>query len=152
MSRIGLTQNQLTGSVFSYWRDLFSPEVKTVFPGMQIDTAKENKWVELWMQSTLRKPQRVTSQKLHDVSILVHCFSHAGNERSHINQLAETSLELLSQQILVIRDFEQAGVPIVGYLKLYEAESRILTRNRLEKESGLQHIVVTCDGIAQSLI
>ena len=146
------TQEDVGASLFAYWADELPISVSTVYPGTRLNTAVLDEWIELWIDAWSRKPQRATSRQLIDLSISAHCFAKQGTDKSRVHELADGARATLSQQTVAVRDFDFSGTPIVGYAKLFETETRDLTRSNLSSgEHSLQHLLVSCRGIAQEL-
>jgi len=146
------TQEDVGASLFAYWADQFPLAVSTVYPGTRVNTAALDEWIELWIDAWSRKPQRITSRQLIEVSLSAHIFVKQGTDKSRVHELADAARVTLSQQTVAVRDYEESGAPVVGYAKLFETEARDLTRNNLTSlQHSMQHLLVSCRGIAQEV-
>lgn len=144
-----LQHEQVAAGLFTWWNDNFPLSVATVYPGMRIDTNDLSEWLEMWIDTWSRRPQRPSPEWM-DIAIAVHCFVRPSTDKSRILELVNATCSTLSQQTVPIQDFELSGLPVVGYTMLFEAESRDLTRNHLNRlQHPLQHYVVSLRGIAQ---
>ena len=138
----------LESSVQTYWRHHFTADVTTIFPGMAVDTSQFTSWAELWIQSSRQRRGRVTSLPMLDVAVVVHLFSRVRQNPGDLRSLIDQACELLTQRTLLIRDFAHQGMPIVGYLKLYEARAQLMVEGEASsRQPGLSHAVVTCEGL-----
>lgn len=148
MSSGVLRLEQVTVSVLAWWRNTFPLRVATVWPGTVLDTAGVTEWVEGW--SGL--PQRAGGPERVELSLTVHCFTKPGMDVGRVQELADAARETLSQQTIAVRDFAESGGPVVGYVSVFEAEVRDLTRNHAGSlQKGMRHAVVTCRGVAQGV-
>jgi hypothetical protein len=146
------TQEGVSGSLYSFWADQFPLSVSTVYPGTRIDTAEIDEWIELWVDAWSRRPQRASSRQLIELSLTAHCFVKQGTDKSRVHALADAARATLSQATVAVRDYETSGTPVVGYAKLFETETRDLTRNNFASlQHSMQHLMVACRGIAQEL-
>ncbi len=138
----------IESSLQAYWKHQFSPEVVTIFPGMLVETSKLTSWAEVWVQSSLRRRGRATSLPMVNVSAVVHLFSRHGQQPGVLRRMMDEACGLLSSRTLLVRDFQRAGSPVVGYLKLYEAQARTMVEGQgASRQPGLSHAVVTCEGM-----
>ena len=149
---MGLKQEQVTGSVLAWWRDEFPLSVLTVWPGTAVETAGARAWIEIWVEEFARGPQRSGAPERMDLSISVHCFVEGSTDKGRVQEIADAVRETLSQRTIPIHDHDASGAPLVGYVRILEAETRELTRNQQASlQEGLQHVVVTWRGVAQQV-
>ncbi len=143
---------QIESSLQSYWRGQFSGEVPTYFPGMLVDHARQSRWAELWVQSSRQRKARVGGIRLLDVSVVLHLFAQRNTQPGVMRELVDEAVGVLSLKTLVIRDFRRTGGPVVGYLKLFEAQTRWMSDQKSnESKLGVDHTVITCEGLAQMI-
>lgn len=147
-----MSLSSLHGSLFTYWRKHGPQQVTTVFPGMTLDTTGFNQWVELWVTSLNRVRTRDALPGIIELEVIAHCFQKKHNDLAAAGNLLDDVQETLTNQRIVIRNFTNPSVPVIGYLQLGEPQIRDLSRNpSASGEHQLTHHVVTCSGIAQFL-
>lgn len=145
-----LSHEAISASLLSHWSDQFGGSTTTIYPGMKVDTSELSEWVEIWVDSWSRRPQRIGGLPLIDVTATVHCFVKAGNDTGRIHELTDTVRSIFAQESVPLKDFTQSGEPDIGVIRLKEPETRNLTRN----QSGslqviLHHTAVIVRGSAQ---
>jgi hypothetical protein len=148
-----LSQEAISASLLSYWSDQFGGGVTTIYPGMKVDTAELPEWVEIWVDSWSRRPQRIGGIPLIDVTATVHCFVKAGSDSGRIQKLTDAVRSVFAQESVPLIDFSQSGAPDIGVIRLKEPETRNLARN----QSGslqviLHHTAVIVRGTAQGSV
>lgn len=142
----------VTASLFVHWDDQFPLPVATIYPGTRVNTAALDEWIELWIDTWSRRPQRASAKELIDVSVTAHCFVKQGLDKSRVQELADAVRATISQKTIAVRDYDTSGSTVVGYATIFEAETRELTRNNLNSlQHSMQHLVVSCRGIAQEI-
>ena len=145
-----LSQEAISASLLSYWSDQFGSGVTTIYPGMKTDTAGLSEWVEIWVDSWSRRPQRIGGIPLMDVTATVHCFVKTGTDSGRIHELTDIARSLFAQESVPLIDFTQSGEPNIGVIRLKEPETRNLTRNQSGSlEVVLHHTAVIVRGRAQ---
>ncbi len=143
-------QELITASLFSYFRDEFPLVVTIAYPGVRIDTAELDEWLELSIAEWTRRPQRSGGLKQIGLSLTVHCFVKQNLDKSRIHELADAVRETISQKTVPLRDYDVSGTPVIGYGTLREPETRDLTRFDVNAQRhAMQHLVITCAGVAQ---
>ena len=147
-----LSQKDIAGSLFSFWADQFPLTVTTIYPGTRIETVSLAEWMELWIETWSRRPQRGTNKQVLELAVSVHCFVKQGLDKSRIHELADAVRSTIAQQTIAIRDNAMSGTPVTGYLMLTEPQTHELTRNNIGSlQHAMQHLVITCRGVAQQI-
>lgn len=145
-----LSQEAISASLLSYWSTQFGSSVTTIYPGMKVDTADLTEWVEIWVDSWSRRPQRIGGIPLIDVTATVHCFVKAGSDSGRIQELTDVVRSVFAQESVPLKDFTQSGAPEIGVIRLKEPETRNLTRNHSGSlQVVLHHTAVIVRGTAQ---
>lgn len=146
-----LSHESISASLLKFWSDQFSAGVTTVYPGMKVNTTDLTEWVEVWIDSWSRKPQRIGGISLIDVTVSVHCFVKSGTDTGRIHELTDAARSVFSQESVELHDFEQSGEPQIGTIRIKEPETRNLTKHNLESQQlVLHHTVVLFRGFAQA--
>lgn len=141
----------ITRSLHVHWGDAFSA-CPTVHPGEQFDVAGRTAWVELWVDAWDEQPRRNDGPERMSVAVTVHCFSRHATETAESRAIADAARGALGRKLIEVRDFEQSGAPLLGYIRLRETELRDLTRVHDDALRGaLRHIVVLCRGVAEGV-
>jgi len=141
----------VTRSLHVHWADAFSG-CATVHPGEQLDVGAQTAWVELWVDAWDEQPRRNDGPERMSVAVTVHCFSRHATETAELRTIADAARVALARQLIAVRDYEQSGSPLVGYVRLRETELRDLTRVHDEGLRGsLRHVVVLCRGVAEGV-
>lgn len=136
----------ITRSVHVHWGASFDA-CPTIHPGQQMETEDLAEWVELWVDSWGERARRGSGPDRTDVSVTVHCFSQHAAETARVHRVADAVRSALSGQLIAVRDYGMGGAPLVGRLRLREAELRELTRLDDDGLRGrLRHLVVLCRG------
>lgn len=139
----------ITRSVHVHWDSQFSA-CPTVRSGEQIDAAAQTAWVELWVDVWDEEPRRNDSPERAVVSVTVHCFSRHPTVTAKVRGVVDAARGALSRRLIEVRDYEQSGAPLIGRLRLREAELRDLTRAHDDALRGsLRHIAVLCRGVME---
>lgn len=145
----GFGQREIAASVFAHWAANYPLEVTTVYPATRVDVAALNEWLEIWVNSWQRGPQRTGGKEQIDVSVTVHCFVERTLDKGRVLELADGVTATLQHQQIVISDQTLSGVPTVGHLQMFETQTRTLTRP--DADAGrhrMQHVVLTTGGMA----
>lgn len=152
MSASTLGQQTLLAAVFRHWDEQFPGTIPTIYPGTNRDTYADPEWVELWVSPWSRPPQRPATGTQLDVMLTVHCFVRDRTDPGRIARLADAVRGALELQSLPVLSLETSEGAEIGRLVLKEAIVRSLTRSDgTAPAEDLQHWVVTCPGLAQSL-
>ncbi len=143
-------QELITASLFSYFQDQFPLVVTIAYPGVRIDTAELDEWLELSITEWTHRPQRRGGLKQIGLLLTVNCFVKQNVDKSRIHELADAVVATISQKTVPLRDYDVSGTPIIGYGTLREPETRDQTRRDADAQRhAMQHVVVICPGIAQ---
>ncbi|REJ71578.1 MAG: hypothetical protein DWQ34_06095 [Planctomycetota bacterium] len=146
-----VTAEAITRSVQTFWAAGFSASA-TVYPGQQADTSALEEWVELWIESWEEAVRRDASPHIVRVNVTVHCFSRSATAATRVQELADAARDVLARQTIVIRDYDESGTPVLGHVRLREAEMHDMTRPQGAEHRGvLRHAVVAINGRAESL-
>ena len=146
-----LSHESISASLLKFWSDQFSSGVTTIYPGMKVNTIELTEWVEVWVDSWSRKPQRIGGISLIDVTVSIHCFVKSGSDTGRIHELTDAVRAVFSQETVDLHDFEQSGEPQLGTIRIKEPETRNLTKHNLESQQTiLHHTVVLFRGFAQA--
>jgi hypothetical protein len=146
-----LPHESIASSLLAFWSNQFSAGVTTVYPGMKVNTTDLSEWVEIWIDSWSRKPQRIGGVPLIDVAVSVHCFVKSGTDAGRIHAVTDAVRLVFSQESVPLHDFEQSGEPRIGTIRIKEPETRNLTKHNLESQQiVLHHTVVLFRGFAQA--
>lgn len=141
----------ITRSVQVHWGSVFGA-CPTIHPGQQADLANDTAWVELWVDTWDEQPRRNDGPQRMTVAVTVHCFSRHPTDMAELRTIADAARGALGRQLIAVRDFEQEGAPVLGYLRLRETELRDLTRVHDEETRGaLRHVVVLCRGVMEGV-
>jgi hypothetical protein len=139
----------ITRSVHVHWETAFSA-CPTVHPGQQIDTGDQSAWVELWVDVWDEQARRNESPERAVIALTVHCFSRHTTATAEARGVVDAARSALSRQLIEVRDYEQSGAPLIGHLRLREAELRDLTRAHDDSLRGaVRHVVVLCRGVME---
>ena len=146
-----LSHDAISASLLSFWNNQFPGGVVTVYPGMKVNTTDLTEWVELWIDSWSRKPQRIGGCSLNDVSVTVHSFVRASSQSGRIHELTDSIRSVFSQETIELKDYSLSAEPLIGSIHMKEPETRNLTKNTLDqRQVVLHHTVVVFRGFAQS--
>lgn len=141
-----VSSEMLVRSVQVSWRDEFSA-APTIYPGMQLETAAVPAWVELWVDAQDEFVRRDGSPDQQAVWVSVHCFSRDAQAATRVQGLADAARNVISRRMIDVRDYSLSGEPLIGRLRMREAEVRDLTRDEGTDTRGvLRHIVLTSRG------
>ena len=147
-----VTAEAITRSLHDHWSVGFTAST-TAYPGQQLETSALADWVELWVEMWDEAIRRDVAPCAVDVAVTVHCFSRSVSAVTRGQRLADAARSVLSHQTIEVRDFEMSGEPLLGHVRLREAETRDLTRRDGDENRGvLQHVVVVVGGRADSLV
>ena len=146
-----LTPTHITTSLLTHWRDTFPLSVPTLYPGTTLDTSATDEWIELWIDTWSRPPQRATAPHFIDLILTAHLFLKPTLTPSRLHELAEATRTTLAQQRLPLRDYSLSGHPIIGSATLFEPEARDLTRHHQNAHHNLHHLTLTIPGTAQPI-
>jgi len=145
-----LSQEAISASLLSFWSDQFGGTVTTIYPGMKVDTTELPEWIEIWVDSWSRRPQRIGGLPLIDVTATVHCFVKAGTDSGRIQELTDAVRSVFAQESVPLIDYSQSGEPNIGVIRLKEPETRNLTRNQSGSlQVVLHHTAIIVRGTAQ---
>ena len=146
-----LSQEAISASLLFYWKTQFGESVTTIYPGMKVDTTSLSEWVEIWVDSWSRRPQRIGGIPLIDVTVTVHCFVKSGQESGRIQQLTDSIRSVFAQETIALINFHQSDEPQMGLIRLKEPETRNLTRNQAGAlQVVLHHTAIIVRGSAQA--
>lgn len=146
-----LEHESITASLYRFWNDGFDPAVTTIYPGIKADTSALTEWVEIWVDSWARRPQRIAGVPVVDVTVVVHCFVKSGSDGGRIHELTDRVRATFAQETVPLKDFQQSGSPQIGTIRLKEPETRNLTRRTTgELKTVLHHTAVVIRGFAQA--
>jgi len=148
----GFGHETIAGSLFAHWAANFPLSVTTIYPGIQADTAGEEEWLEVWINSWRRNPRRTENLEQTVISVSAHAFVERSLDKGRVLELADAVKTTLEHQQVSVTDPSQSGTPVVGHVQLWESQSRVFTR--LDHEAGrphLQHVVVTTLGICTEI-
>jgi len=146
-----LSQESISASLLLFWSENFGESVTTIYPGMKVDTSDLTEWVELWVDSWSRRPQRIGGIPLINVTATIHCFVRTGQNAGRIQELTDSVRSLFAQESMALRDFTLSGEPQIGMIRLREPETRNLTRTQTGTlQVILHHTAVVVRGFAQS--
>jgi len=146
-----LSQAEISASLLTYWKQQFGEEVTTIYPGMKVDTTSLSEWVEIWVDSWSRRPQRLGGIPYLDVTTTVHCFVKAGQQSGRIQTLTDSVRSLFAQESIPLKEFSESAEPTIGWIRLKEPETRNLTRNQIGTlQVVLHHTAVIVRGSAQA--
>ena len=146
-----LSQEAISASLLSHWSDRFGVSVTTIYPGMKVDTSELSEWVEIWVDSWSRRPQRIGGIPLIDVTATVHSFVKAGSDTGRIQELTDAVRSVFAHESVTLKDFTQSGELEIGIVRLKEPETRNLTRTQSGSlQVVLHHTAVVIRGTAQS--
>jgi hypothetical protein len=147
-----LSHESLTAALFTYWRDHLAVPVPTVYPGTMLDTSAAAEWFEVWADSWPRRPQRATARQLVDLIFTIHIFTKPALPPARIQHLADTARAIASQQRIAVPDLQSSGQPLLGYITLFETETRDFSRaHRNMGDHNLRHLVLTTPGQAEAV-
>ena len=141
----------IRANLFQHWDNQFPLALTTVYPGMNVDNSSLTEWIEIAVDHWVRKPQRSADKQFLELVVVVHSFVKAGTDKGRILELADATRSTLEQQTITLNDFDLSGEPTVGYLRLFEME----TRDRFlgqpaSHDQTLQHVAMSTKGIAHS--
>lgn len=148
----GFGNREITGSLFGHWAANYPLAVTTVYPATKVDVAGLSEWLEIWVNSWQRNPQRTGGKEQVDVSVTVHCFTDRTLDKGRIHELADGVKATLEHQQVSVTDQTLSGTPTVGHLQLFETQARTLTRVDADAgRHGMQHVVLTTGGLATEM-
>jgi len=146
-----LSQEAISASLLSFWKTQFGESVTTIYPGMKVDTTSLTEWVEIWVDSWSRRPQRLGGIPLIDVTVSVHCFVKAGSESGRIQQLTDSIRTVFAQETIPLIDETVSDDSSIGFIRLKEPETRNLTRAQTGTlQVALHHMAIIVRGSAQA--
>lgn len=146
-----LSQEAISASLLSFWSSEFGGSVTTVYPGMKVDTTSLSEWVEIWVDSWSRRPQRLGGIPYLDVTATVHCFVKAGQESGRIQAITDAVRSVFAQESIPLKNFSESAEPTIGWIRLKEPETRNLTRHQAGSlQVVLHHTAVIVRGAAQA--
>ncbi|MBD3673491.1 MAG: hypothetical protein HUJ26_08185 [Planctomycetaceae bacterium] len=146
-----LSQEAIAASLLSFWKSRFDGSVTTIYPGMKVDTTSLSEWVEIWVDSWSRRPQRLGGIPYLDVTATVHCFVKSGQESGRIQAITDSVRTVFAQESIPLKDYSESAVPTIGLIRLKEPETRNLTRHQTGSlQIVLHHTAVIVRGAAQA--
>lgn len=153
MTDLLLPPERISSAVFRHWAETLGEGVRTIYPGLRIETASLSEWFEIWVDHWTPRAQRQQAPELCDVRVTVHAFVKATTEKDRVQALMGQARLALSGRTLPIADPETSDAPPLGYVKLGTADIKELTRLDADaRRHGLQHHVGLWHGIAQRVL
>lgn len=146
-----LAPTHITSSLLTHWRDTFPLPTPTLYPGTTLDTSAADEWIELWIDTWSRPPQRTTSPHFINLILTAHLFLKPTLTPARLHEVAEATRTTLAQQRIPLRDYTLSAHPLIGYATLLEPETRDLTRHHLNSNTHVHHLTLTIPGTAQSI-
>jgi hypothetical protein len=142
----------LTSSLHTYWQQQMPWEINTISPEMRVDTEKLDRWVTFCLQAVKRSAIRHDGLDMMDVSLVAHCLAQRGEAPAKLQELVDAVSLTMSTHVIPVRDYQQAGLPVVGMLQFFEPTIQIVSRSvNAPHVNGIPHVILTWDGWAQSL-
>lgn len=146
-----LSHEAISASLLSFWNQQFGESLVTIYPGMKVNTTELSEWVEIWVDSWSRSPQRIGGIPLIDVTVTIHCFVKAGQGSGRIQELTDSVRSIFAQESVPLIDFSLSEQPQFGLLRLKEPDTRNLTRHHTGSlQVVLHHTAVIVRGSAQT--
>ncbi len=135
----------LTADVQQYWQAALGGQIPTQFPGVPLDATGLPAWMEFWLTQGREPARRQHAADELIVLLDVHCFSRRTDKRA-VFRMADSCRSNLAQQLIPLRRLETPDAT-AGYLRLFEATTRDLTRDAQQlPRLPLQHVVVSLAG------
>ncbi|MEX0701183.1 MAG: hypothetical protein WD069_03730 [Planctomycetales bacterium] len=141
----------ITGSLFSHWADQFPLSAPTIYPGTEVDLADAVEWIDLALDAWSDRAGREIGKRMLSVTVAVHCFAKPSTDHGRADELADAARATLAGRTIAVRDADESGLPVVGYLKLFEAQVRDLSRSARDTGGGLRHVAIRVSGIAEEV-
>jgi len=128
-------------------------DVPLVLPGIVLDAEATAEWIEFSCDAVGGIAQRDSPAELHEVSVTLQVFVRASRQTMRIQTLAGAARSIVSGRLIDIRDQTVSDEPIIGAVRLREADLRDLTRvHAAEQRRALRHVVVTARGAVQAFV
>ncbi|MEX0715331.1 MAG: hypothetical protein WD066_02025 [Planctomycetaceae bacterium] len=141
----------IAGGLFAHWADEFPLDVPTVFPGTEIDLADAAEWIDISLDAWSDRVRRHGGKRRVTLMLSVHCFAKPSTDHGRADELADAAEATLAGRTISIRDADESGLPIVGYVKLFEPQARDLSRSTREAGDAVRHIAVRIAGVAEEV-
>ena len=142
----------LSSSLYAYWHQHFTLEIPTLYPELHYDTSKDACWISLWIQSISHQRSRTDSVAGVDVVVVAHCMSQRGVAQNALKELVDEAVQVLSTKTIPLRAYDKPGIPVTGYIKLFEPTIENLTRPETQANiTGIPHVILSWEGWGQSV-
>lgn len=141
----------IAGSLFAHWADQFPLNVPTIYPGTERDLAGAAEWLDIAVESWGERARRANGRRIVSLAVVVHCFAKPATDHGRADVLADAARATLAGRTIEVRDADESGEPVVGYIKLFEPQVRDLSRPAREAGAGLRHVTLRVPGIAEEL-
>lgn len=142
-----LTPSDLLDALRQSCRSVLPSGTTLLKSGDPADSTLSSVWLECWIDRVGSPLARRHSPSQSELSITVNCFGRPPATPSQVQALAETTRQHLTRLQLSVSQEAEA----VGFITLYEAEMRDLSRPATQKSAGLLQWTITVRGILLSL-
>lgn len=152
MAIAGVNASLVSGTVGMYWSETIGTWLPSILPGMVADTTEWREWVEVSI-ATWRSPiQRPRGRHRLRVQLTGRVFVRRTSNLGRGTEIAEGLRSALAGICLAVRDPDDEGEEILGYVRFFEAEVRRSSGDERDASgSGIEMWSVEWRGMAESV-
>lgn len=146
-----ITLEQLSTALQRHVAEEMPENVPLVLPGVVLDAETTAEWIEFSCDAVDGVVQRDSPAELQEVSVTLQVFVRASRQTTRVQALADAARSIISRRLIDVHDQTVSDEPVIGSVRLREADVRDLTRvHAAEQRRALRHVVVTARGVVQA--
>lgn len=118
------------------------------------DMASASEWVTFWIDDMREEPVRRTGLQTIPLDVTVDIWVRRKGMLNlyRLEEIIDSAVACLDQQEVPVYDYEDSGIPLVGYIRLQEAQATDYSRQHENSVPGsARHARVAVRGVAMEL-